>query len=125
MPIFQHRAKLVGVHIRRGDHQKARTFSPLEAFIEAMRAEPPDTLFIVATDDKKEKEALLATFGAERLHFPAQVLTRASPKGMQDALLDFLALSRTQKILASYGSSFSELAAAYGAIPLHVVKKSA
>jgi hypothetical protein len=46
-------------------------------------------------------------------------------KGMNDAVLDFMALSRCKKILGSYASSFSELAALYGDLPLEVVIEKA
>lgn len=112
----------VGVHIRRGDHQKARQFSPIHLFIEEMKKEPETTIFVVATDDRNERKALLEHFDSSRLIFPANTLSRMTLKGMQDALQDFIALSKCQKVLASYNSSFSELAATYGCIPLHVVK---
>jgi hypothetical protein len=40
---------------------------------------------------------------------------------MNDAVTDFIALSRCKKILGSYASSFSELAALYGDVPLEVI----
>lgn len=119
---FQIPEGAVGVHIRRGDHQKARQFSPIHLFIEEMKKEPETTVFVVATDDRNERNALLEHFHASRLLFPANTLSRFTLKGMQDALLDFVALSKCDKILASYNSSFSELAAIYGCKPIHVVK---
>lgn len=113
----------VGVHIRRGDHQKAKTFSPLDAFLEKMREESETTKFIVATDSAAVKRDLQAIFG-QRLWFPATSLTRMTRTGMQSALLDFLALSRCSKILGSYDSSFSHMAALYGKVPLVVIKTS-
>lgn len=120
-PFFQDTC--VGVHIRRGDHQKAKTFSPLDSFVEKMKEESQTTKFIVATDSAAVKRDLQAIFG-ERLWFPASSLTRMTRLGMQSALLDFLALSRCSKILGSYDSSFSYIASLYGNVPLVVIKTS-
>jgi len=113
----------VGIHIRRGDHKKAREHSPLEAFVETMKKEPESTKFIVATDNASVKRELQTIFG-ERVLFPANSLSRMTRIGMQDALLDFLALSKCSKIVGSYDSSFSEMAALYGNVPLVIIKTS-
>lgn len=112
----------VGVHIRRGDHTKAKTFSPIDAFIKTMKALPEDTYFVVATDSPPEKARLLEEFGSARLWFPATSLSRMTRLGMKSALADFIALSKCKKILGSFDSSFSQIAALYGDVPLEVVK---
>jgi hypothetical protein len=120
---FLQESEVVGVHIRRGDHKKAREYSTTEAFLDSMKKESPSTKFIVATDSVIVKRELEAQFG-DRLWFPAKTLTRMSRIGIQDGLLDFLAISKCSKILGSYDSSFSELASLYGNIPLVVIKTS-
>jgi hypothetical protein len=110
----------VGVHIRRGDHTKAKKFSPTASFISAMNGESPDTVFIVATDSNTDKKIITDKYN-QRVWFPATSLSRMTQKGMNDAVTDFIALSRCKKILGSYNSSFSELAAMYGDVPLKVV----
>jgi hypothetical protein len=110
----------VGVHIRRGDHTKAKKFSPINAFISAMDTHSPDTVFIVATDSNTDKKIITDKYN-QRVWFPATSLSRMTQKGMNDAVTDFIALSRCKKILGSYNSSFSELAAMYGDVPLKVV----
>ena len=112
----------VGVHIRRGDHTKAKTFSTMDAFLMAMRSLPDDTYFVVATDSLAEKTRLLEEFGSKRLWFPAASLSRMTRIGMKSALADFIALSKCKKILGSFDSSFSQIAALYGDVPLEVVK---
>ena len=112
----------IGVHIRRGDHTKAKVFSPIDAFVQAMKALPEDTQFVVATDSLSEKTRLLEEFGAARLFFPATSLSRMTRLGMKSALADFIALSKCKKILGSFDSSFSQIAAMYGDVPLEVVK---
>ncbi len=113
----------IGIHVRRGDHEKAKKFSPIHAFIERMKKEPEATIFVVATDSKNERRALLEAFDSTRLIFPANTLSRMTLKGIQDAVLDFICLSRTTKIIGSYCSSFSELASMYGNISLEIVKE--
>jgi hypothetical protein len=120
---FPSNSNIVGVHIRRGDHKKAREHSPLEAFIDAMNKEPESAKFIVATDNASVKRELQTVYG-DRVWFPANSLSRMTRAGMQDALLDFMALSKCSKILGSYDSSFSEMAALFGNVPLVVIKTS-
>jgi hypothetical protein len=114
-------SEAVGVHIRRGDHTKAKKFSPIDAFIVAMRSLPENTCFVVATDSLNEKTRLLEEFGPTRLWFPATSLSRMTRIGMKSALADFIGLSNCKKILGSYDSSFSQIAALYGGVPLEVV----
>jgi hypothetical protein len=113
--------ELVGVHIRRTDNQKSIRASPTPAFVVTMQAYPPTQKFYVATDDAFEREFLVHTFGADRIKFAAQSLERNSPFGAVDSMLDFVALSMCREILGSVGSSFSEMAAAYGSAPLRLV----
>ena len=120
---FSSNSNVIGIHIRRGDHKKAREHSPLEAFVDAMKKEDSSTKFIVATDNAPTKRELESIFG-ERVWFPATSLSRMTKLGMQHALADFLALSKCSKILGSYDSSFSEMAALYGNVPLVVIKTS-
>lgn len=110
----------IGVHVRRGDHVKARHSSPISEFIKRMDAEPADTFFVVATDSNTERTTLETQYPG-RVWFPATSLSRMTQKGMNDAVTDFMALSRCKRILGSYNSSFSELAAMYGDVPLEVI----
>ena len=110
----------IGVHIRRGDHQKAKLYSPIEAFISQMNTYPITTQFIVATDSLIEKRTLQEHFGP-RVIFHATSLSRMTQQGMKGAVDDFIALSKCSTILGSYQSSFSELAALYGDKPLQVI----
>jgi len=113
----------VGVHIRRGDHRKSREFSPTEAFREAMKQEPETTQFVLATDDVVEARYMTETFGKHRVTVLTSSFSRMTLRGMQDAVLDFFVLSRGLKILGSFQSSFSEIAAQYGDIPLQVITR--
>ena len=119
-PFLTQEQKPVGVHLRRGDHMKARLLSPTDAFIKAMDAEPADTVFIVATDSATDRMFLNEQYKG-RIWFPANSLSRMTQKGMNDAVMDFMGIARCKKILGSYNSSFSEMAALYGDVPLEVI----
>jgi hypothetical protein len=116
--------RVVGVHIRRGDNDASIQVSPLELFLERMRKEveqAPGTRFFLATDD-------VATEQTVTDHFPGRVTTRSKDfarnrtKGVQDALVDLLVLSRCPLILGSYWSSFSQTASEMGGGTLEIVR---
>ena len=109
----------VGVHIRRTDNWRSILGSPLESFVERLKAEEA-SLFVVATDDSEVRTLLVSMFGPKVL-FPATVLSRMTEEGMIHAVTDFFAVSNCSKLLGSIGSSFSEMAALHGSIPLELV----
>lgn len=114
----------IGVHIRRTDHADAIKHSPLELFYERMEQEiaEHDANFYVTTDDAKVEDALRARFAPERLVFyEGKLLDRDSKAGIEDALIDMLALSRCNKILGSYQSTFSLIPSIMGGIPLETM----
>ncbi len=107
-----------GLHIRRGDHQQAIEKSPLAAFITLMEQEliqKPQLTFFLATDSNEVEVSLKAKFKDKIITRPKH-LSRKSIQGMQDAVIDLFALSRTQKVFGSYWSSFSEMSARIGNI---------
>ena len=120
-------AHTVGVHVRRTDHAEAIANSPLTLFIERMEQElaaDQETTFFVATDDAGVKEELRAALPAELLIFNEKgIIDRNSKTGLEDALIEMLALSKCRKILGSYNSTFSLLPSYIGDIPLEVVAK--
>jgi len=111
-------ANTIGVHIRRGDNRKSIQHSPLEVFRDEMqRAVDADagTAFFLSTDSDKVRRELVSLFG-KRMHTRRPALSRLSRNGMRDALVDLLCLSRTSRIIGSYWSSFSEVAADIGGV---------
>lgn len=110
----------VGVHIRRTDNVHSILNSPTESFIKEM-LKLPEAVFFIATDDKKELELISREFPG-RILSQSTHLNRHTLEGIQDAFVDFLALSQCSQILGSAASSFSEIAAAYGDIPMHVIR---
>lgn len=120
-------AHTVGVHVRRTDHTEAIANSPLALFAERMKAEleaDSEAKFFVATDDETVKKELRELLPEVKLIFhESGIIDRNSREGLEDALIEMLALSRGRKILGSYNSTFSLLPSYIGNIPLEVVKK--
>lgn len=118
--------RTVGVHIRRTDHAEAIKNSPLELFFERMRREiaEHDADFYVTTDDRAVERELKEAFPAERLIFyEDKRIDRDSREGIEDALIDMLALSKCSRILGSYQSTFSLIPSMMGGIPLETVTR--
>ena len=104
----------VGVHIRRTDNMPAIGKSSTDAFIRAMEKEiavNADTCFYLATDDLSEESALRKYFGDRIISNETRDLSRDSISGIKDAMLDLFSLSNTSKIIGSYFSSFTDIAA--------------
>ena len=110
----------VGVHIRRTDNLPAIGKSSTEAFLASMDKELkeyPDTIFYLATDDREEEARLREAFGDLILSNRDRDLSRDSTTGIQDAMIDLYALASTKKIIGSYFSSFTDIAADMHGIP--------
>lgn len=108
---------MIGIHIRRGDNQRSIAESPTALFIDAVERElarNPSARFFLATDSPADEKALTDRFGSRIVVNRDKDLRRYSSRGIQDALIDLLCLSRCDTIYGSFWSSFSETAAAYG-----------
>lgn len=113
-------ASCVGVHIRRTDNKPAIGKSSTDAFLSSMQQElkaDPNTVFYLATDDMKEEALLREAFPGRILSNQKRCLQRDSVEGMHDALLDLYCLANTRKIIGSYFSSFTDIAADMHGIP--------
>lgn len=110
----------VGVHIRRTDNMPAIGKSSTQSFIESMKQEMddnPDTMFYLATDDFSEEEALRERFPGRIISNQERDLSRDSVAGIQDAMVDLYCLASTRKIIGSFFSSFTDIAADMRQIP--------
>jgi hypothetical protein len=119
--------RTLGVHVRRTDNAVAVAESPLGAFFAAVDLELErgrDSLFL-STDDPAVEEAFRERYGARVLTLGEKVLARDSVDGARDAAVDLFALARTQKVIGSYWSSFSDVAAHLGGIPLEIMRREA
>ena len=106
--------RCVGVHIRRTDNTVSMGKSTTEQFLALMHKEleaEPETRFFLATDDMEEEALLRKTFPGRILSNEARTLNRSSEAGMHDALLDLYCLASTRKLIGSYWSSFTDIAA--------------
>ena len=106
--------RCVGVHIRRTDNTISMGKSTTEQFIALMKKELdayPETCFFLATDDSKEEALLRKTFPGRIISNETRTLSRNSEAGMHDALLDLYCLAATEKLIGSYWSSFTDIAA--------------
>jgi hypothetical protein len=112
----------IGVHIRRSDHDYARRQSPNFAFYFMLDNLPKDRqIFLCTDDDVVEKEIV------ER--YPARVYLRSKTSRNRsdeiaavEALIDMTLLSETDSIIGSDGSTFSQCAAYWGNIMLHIAR---
>lgn len=113
-------AHTIGVHVRRTDHVKSIQYSPDELFINRMHQEVnrnPKTTFYLATDSMDVKRKFIAEFG-ERIMTTSAEASRTSIEGVQEALVELYALSKTKRIFGSYWSSYSHTASELGGIEL-------
>lgn len=114
--------EIVGVHIRRTDNLWSIQQSPTSAFFREMDVEiarAPNTRFFVATDDPSEEASMVERYGDRILRTEKRSLDRKQLSAVEDAMVDFLLLAGTRKIIGSGASSFSEEAARFGGIELH------
>lgn len=115
----------IGIHIRRTDNEMSIKHSPTQLFLDKVRVElriNPDAKFYLATDDPEEERLFLAEYGDRILIYKKHSLDRNDPMAIKDALIDLYNLSQCRKILASYYSSFSDVAALWGNIEKEVLK---
>jgi hypothetical protein len=117
-------SRIVGVHIRRGDNEASVQVSPLDLFLARMHKETeqdPKARFFLATDDPASEQAVMAEFPG-RVTVRAKDRSRNRTRGVQDALVDLLVLSKCPLILGSYWSSFSQTAAELGGGTLEIIR---
>jgi hypothetical protein len=120
---------VVGVHIRRTDHfastkKDSTLVCPTELFLEAIRKNLKNndkTKVFLATDNKKEEKHIRQIFGDAVIVYEKDIVSRDTKRGMQDALIDWLLLSKTSRIIGSYSSSFSEEAGVVNMIEIKPV----
>ena len=111
--------QVVGVHIRRTDHEKAKKYSPTSLFIEHMEREltrHPESRFFLATDSPEVEAHLVEIFGNRIITHPKRSRDRNNPDAIKDALIDLYCLAGCKKIFGSFWSSFTDTASKiYGA----------
>ncbi len=110
----------IGIHIRRTDNSVSILHSPDSLFIQEIDRiirNDGSVKFYLATDDEKTKERFRLAFPGYIFSMP-RAASRSTKSGITDAMIEMTLLSRTERILGSYYSSFSEAAALLGGVPL-------
>lgn len=114
---------VVGIHIRRGDNTHSIEKNKIEDYFAAIDSEIKtnhEVKFYLATDSKEVRKEIIFRYGERILHNNA-LLERTSVQGMKDAVIDLWCLASTNKIIGSYYSSFSDIAAEMGGIELRII----
>lgn len=118
--------KTVGFHIRRTDHEEAIKRSPIELFYqkaEELLSHPDTQRIFLATDDTEVEHGMKRIFADKLVSYNDKKFSRNDREGMQDGLIDMLALSKCREIYGSYGSTFSRMASFFGDCELHILEK--
>ncbi|KAA6344927.1 hypothetical protein EZS27_007480 [termite gut metagenome] len=114
----------VGVHIRRADNVLSISQSPTELFINRMNDEiqrQPETLFYLATDSQEEKVRLRSVFGKRVITLDGEI-SRTTLAGIENAVVDLFLLSKTDRIIGSSHSSYTEMAAELSGIECMILR---
>ena len=82
----------------------------------------PEAHFFLATDHLPTEAQLRERFGDRILTYPKTSLLRHR-QAMAEAMMDFLLLSRTPAVLGTHFSTYSEIAAKFGACPLVIANE--
>lgn len=113
----------IGIHIRRTDHDVCIEKSKTSIFVDKINEILNDDCkmkFFLATDDISEEMQLKKIFGDRLFSLNNKTFGRDSKSGMISGILDLLCLSKSNYILGSSGSVFSNFAAQYGNVNLFV-----
>jgi tetratricopeptide (TPR) repeat protein len=114
---------IVGLHVRRTDHDKSQYISSDERFFQTMERHLQQGVetFFLATDNGQTQAKFKQRFGDRIITYSATFNPNQQRQtSQQTATIDLHLLANTQKIIGSYGSSFGEYAAALGNIPLEL-----
>lgn len=124
--VSQFPPNIIGVHIRRTDNAESIKQSPIEQFflrIEQEINKDRNVKFYIASDDKTTKEDIKKRYGDHIITYMDNS-GRNSLHGMEFAVFDLFCLSKTRKIIGSYWSSYSAIAAKLGHIELEYARKN-
>lgn len=107
----------VGIHIRRGDYLKGKDklgfVSEDKSFIdrinELIKINPKENFFL-CTDSEETQQKFKKLFGEKIITFTKTNFDRNGIIFTQEGLIDLLILSKTKRILGTYGSTYTEMA---------------
>ena len=111
-------------HIRRTDNLASIRQSPIELFYQKLDEkikEDGKVAIYLATDSEEVKREMKERYG-DRIFCSGKKADRGSLEGIREGITDMYTLARTQKIYGSFQSSFSDMAAQIGGVPLEILK---
>jgi hypothetical protein len=114
----------IGVHIRRTDHSTSVRYSPTKEFIKIMKVEIEknnSAQFFLATDSASTEEKVKKEFPGKVMVYPKNSLDRDTPEAIKGALVDLYCLSMTNKLIGSFGSTFTNTAARINSLKTTIV----
>jgi hypothetical protein len=123
--VSQFAARTVGLHIRRTDNKLSIKHSPISGFLDLMEQyiqEDAGTKFYLATDSPEVEEMIRKKYDGRILSHD-KTLDRNTASGIMDSVVDLYCLAYTNRIVGSFYSSFSEVAARINNIELIQVYK--
>jgi len=113
----------IGIHIRKGDFKTLKgglaRISNDELYIEIMKKEikeNPNTTFFLATQDEETENKFKDVFKDRIILYPKNTKLRGDEGALEEALIEFLLLSKTKKVYGTFESTFSQLASLLGEI---------
>lgn len=123
IPAFE-KKYTTGIHIRGTDYRVITNdfLAAYEAKIDETIEKLPQSKFFLATDEKSVKERLISKYG-DRIIYLNINLTRNNANGIKGAVADLWGLSNCNKVIGTYYSSFSEMAAEIGKVELVIPVK--
>ncbi len=121
------KGRMVGVHIRKGDFVFIKNgvgnVSSEKMFIKKIKEEiekNKETKFFLATEDMKTEEMIKKVFSNKIIAYPKKIAKREDEGSVREALIEMLLLSKTEKILGNFKSSFTEMAWSFGECKIQI-----
>jgi hypothetical protein len=116
------RSNTCGIHIRRAEPEWS-VKNPSSFYInqiDNLINVDSSVTFYLSTDSVEEEDCFKKAYGDRIIVYQKRSLNRGKASAIEDALIDLICLSKTSRIIGTYGSSFSEIASRLGSIPLYV-----
>jgi len=114
-------SKRIGIHSRSRDFQNSPEgrgkISTTDLFLKRIKEiliENPKVEFFLCTDSKETEDLYKKELGKKIVVFPKKNWDMSSSEASKDSLVDLLLLSKTQRILGTYLSTFTEMAWWFG-----------
>ena len=113
----------IGVHIRQTDNSQSKSTSTIEKFDNAIAKQisaDSTTKFFLCSDDMSVKKYFVDKYGNNILVFNSN-LSRNSPQGIKDAVIELWTLASTKEIWGSFYSSYTDMASCIFGAPLKII----